>query len=193
MAGVLAYAASACPDAGLAQTLDFDQNSAASGFRVRAGMVPLRGTFQRLRGQLRLSASEARACVRTELDATSVVMGTDTFGAWARSPDFFDAERHPRLEFRSLPFDPSVLLRGGVIDGTLTLRDTTRRQQLRAEPARCTPPPQGLCKVTLQGAMLRSSFGMLARRPFVSDRVDLDLRFEAPRADLFPTDAAPLR
>ncbi len=187
--GMLAAAANAhCPDLADARTIPFDHTDAAAGFRVRAGAVPLRGSFQRLRGHLRLGGDSA--CVRAELDARSVVMGTDAFGAWARSPDFFDAARHPRLEFRSQPFDPRALLKGGVIDGTLTLRGTARRQRLRAEPARCAATARATCTVRLHGAMLRSTFGMRARRPFVSDRVDLDLRFEAPRAELSPDDAA---
>ncbi|MEO6066112.1 MAG: YceI family protein [Lysobacterales bacterium] len=183
VAGMLASASSAhCPDADPSRVFDFDQAGAASDFRVRAGGLPLRGTFQRLRGSLRIAG--AHACLRTVLDAKSVVMGTETFGAWARSSEFFDAARHPQLEFRSQTFDVGALLRGGVIDGTLTLRGTTRRQRLRADPARCSAAPRAICKLRLRGAMLRSAFGMRGRRPFVSDRVDLELRVEAPRAEL---------
>lgn len=191
---MLASAASAhCPDADSSRVFDFDQARAAAGFRVRAGGLPLSGSFQRLRGSLRIA--DARACLRTELDATSVVMGTETFGAWARSAEFFDAARHPQLEFRSQPFDVGALLRGDDIDGTLTLRGTTRRQRLRAEPARCAAAPSAICKLRLRGAMSRGAFGMRARRPFVSDRVDLELRFEAPRDELTrpASDATPLR
>lgn len=192
VAGLLASAASAfCPDANAAHAFDFDQTTAAAGFRVRAGGLPLRGKFQRLHGQLRVATNGTRACVRTELDATSVSMATDAFGAWARS-EFFDAANHPQLEFRSLPFDPRVMLGGGVVDGSLTLRGTTRPQRLRAQPARCAAEPRAICTVQLRGAMLRSSFGMRARRPFVADRVELDLHFEAPRSELSTPDVAPL-
>ena len=193
VAGMLASASNVhCPDDEAARTIDFDQTGAAAGFRVRAGGVPLRGLFQRLRGHLRVADDGTRACVRTELDATSVTMVNDSFGAWARSSAFFDAARHPQLEFRSQPFDPDVLLRGGVIDGTLTLRGATRRQRLRAEPARCAVQLPAICKVQLRGAMSRGAFGMRARGPFVGDRVELDLRIKAPRADLSPPVSPPV-
>ncbi len=191
VAGMLASLSSAqCPEPGAERLIDFDQSGAAAGFRVSAGAVPLRGTFQRLRGHLSVSNGGAQACVRAELDAHSVVMATKLFGAWARSPEFFDAARYPHLEFQSKPFDPAVLRRGGEIDGTLTLRGRTRRQTLRAEPMRCMRQSSPSCQVQLRGAMLRSAFGMHARRPFVGDRVDLDLRIKAARADLLATDAA---
>lgn len=185
VAGVLASANTLhCPQPEDSRTLDFDTASATAGFRVRAGGAPLRGTFKRLRGQLHVGPGERAACVNTELDATSVAMRNDTFAAWARSSEFFDAEMHPQLQFKSVPFDPRMLMQGGVIEGSLTLRGTTRRQRLRAEPARCGSQPQAICKIRLHGTMRRSAFGMRSRRLFVSDHVELDLRFEAPRAEL---------
>jgi len=185
MLGMLASATTAgCPDPDDSQRIDFDESRAAAGFLVRAGALNVRGDFGRLQGTLRVGRDRSRACVRTELDADSVAVGTDALGAWARSVDFFDAERHPRLRFRSEPFDPRVLLRGGRIDGKLTLLGVTRRQQILAQRARCTQPPAAVCTVRMRAALRRSAFGMRASRGMVGDRVDLVLRFEAPRSAL---------
>ena len=191
MTGMLASAATAgCPDPDGSRSIDFDQARAAAGFRVRAGLVNVRGDFGRLRGMLRVTRNRSRACVSIELEAASLTMPSEVQGRWARSADFFDAERHPRLRFRSSAFDPRLLLRGGGIDGKLTLRGVTRQQSVVAQPARCSEPPGAVCTVRMRAALRRSAFGMRARRGLIGDRVELVLRFEAPRSELEPIDDA---
>jgi len=185
MVGILASATSAaCPDPHDSRQFDFDESRAAAGFQVRAGGINVRGDFKRLRGNLRVGRDKARACVRTELEADSVTMRTESLSEWVRSPAFFNAERHPQLQFRSSAFDPRVLLRGGRISGRLTLRGVTRDQPILALRALCTEPPEAVCTVRMRALLRRSAFGMRASRGVVGDRVHLMLRFEAPRSEL---------
>jgi len=192
LVGMLASATTAaCPDPDDSRRFDFDESRAAAGFRVRAGGIKVRGDFQRLRGELRVGRDKARACVRTELEAASVTMGTESLSEWVRSAHFFDAERHPQLGFRSSAFAPRVLLRGGRIEGRLTLLGVTRQQSVLAQRALCTEPPDAVCTVRMLAALRRSAFGMRASRGVVGDRVDLMLRFEAPRSELEVIDDPP--
>lgn len=185
MVGMLAsVTTTGCPDPDDSRRIGFDEGRAAAGFVVRAGAMNVHGDFERLHGTLHVARNKARACVSAELEAASLTMPSKTQGRWARSADFFNAERYPQLRFRSSAFDPRLLLRGGRINGRLTLRGVTRQQRVLAQPARCSGPPAALCTVSMRAALRRSAFGMRARRGLIGDRVDLVLRFEAPRAEL---------
>lgn len=87
-----------------------DPRRSSVEFRVRNfwGLMTVKGHFDEYQGQLDLSSNPA---IELTIDAASVQTGNDKRDQHLRSPDFFDAEQHPGVEFRS----DSVKLQGDTL------------------------------------------------------------------------------
>jgi polyisoprenoid-binding protein YceI len=96
-----------------ARRWQLDRARSSVEFRVPNfwGLATVKGRFDDYRGRLDLGAEPA---IELTLDATSVQTGNPKRDQHLRSPDFFDAENHPRVRFVS----DSVIPRGE----TLTVR-----------------------------------------------------------------------
>ncbi len=153
----------------------FDQSSAEAGFRVRAGVARVRGTFGSWRGTLGFNAAGDTACLAVELDADSVTMGSASTTGFARGDGFFDARRHPSLSLRSTPFARALLRAGGTLDATLTLRGVARETPVVATAIACGKGSSTKCVLRLRAAIQRSDFGMRGMRGIVGDDIELEL------------------
>jgi len=108
-------------------------------------------------------------------------MQRESYADWARSGDFFDAQRHPWIRFRASGQPERTLREGGELRGELTLRGITRPVSFVLEPSEC-PRPGIDCAVHARGEVQRSDFGMDARRIVLGDRVVLDFAIRAEPA-----------
>jgi polyisoprenoid-binding protein YceI len=107
------------------------------GFAVRHVTGTFRGSFVDFDAVLTAGEGEPRlsGAVRVE----SVQVRDETLNGHLLSPDFFDTERFPRIAFES-----SALRAGGdgiVVEGDLTLKDTTKAVEARG---RISEPLVGL-------------------------------------------------
>ena len=184
-AGASARAASAVPDAGAdAPGLRIDTARSLAGFSVRAVWVRrLDGRFAHIEGAVRPEPRPDTWMLEVRVAAGSVLMDKASYEDWARSPEFFDTDRHPWIEYRASDLPGALLVSGGRIEGVLSLRGVSRPASFELLPAECERA--GLdCPVRARGEVSRSDFGMDARRLFVSDRVrlsfDIRLHPEAP-------------
>ena len=77
-----------------------DPKRSSVEFRVRNfwGLATVKGHFDEYEGQLDLSS---RPAIELTIDAASVQTGNDKRDRHLRSADFFDAEHHPGVQFRS--------------------------------------------------------------------------------------------
>jgi polyisoprenoid-binding protein YceI len=100
------------------------------------------------------------------------MMERPDYAEWARSPEFFDAARHPWIRFNARGVPLQLFGDGGTLDGALTLRGITRPATLELLPSDCDEPGLG-CPVRAEGELSRSAFGMTARRFVLSDKVRL--------------------
>ncbi len=77
-----------------------DPQRSSVEFRARKfwGLITVKGHFDDYHGQLDLSASPA---IELTIDAASLQTGIRKRDRHLRSPDFFDAEKHPQVQFRS--------------------------------------------------------------------------------------------
>lgn len=133
------------------------------------------GTFPRYEGALTRLA-DGRQQVRVVLDSDAVqVAGPKRYGAYARGPKFFDAQRHPQIRFVSEPHAPALLRSGGRLRGTVRLHGVERIETFEVEPARCDAPGEA-CDVVARGSVSRGAYGMDAWKAAVSDRVLFTLR-----------------
>ena len=99
-----------------------DPVHSSAGFAVRHMVVAtFRGGFDRIDGGLDLTGDQAR--LTGEVDVASIAVKDENLYAHLQSPEFFDAESHPRLTFAS-----REIVREGddvAIAGELTIKGTT--------------------------------------------------------------------
>lgn len=91
------------------------------------GLVSVKGHFERYHGRLDLRANPA---IELTIDAASLQTGNRKRDRHLRSSDFFDVEKHPRVQFRS----DSVELQGKTVKvrGQLSARGRSIPVQLDA-------------------------------------------------------------
>ncbi len=109
------------------------------GFSVRHLMIAnVHGSFTKFKATVHYEPEDLSECsVEALIQADSIDTGNEKRDEHLRSPDFFDVENHPRLNFRSKRFHPDE---SGhlLIDGELTIRGITRPATLTLDGP--TPP-----------------------------------------------------
>jgi polyisoprenoid-binding protein YceI len=125
-----------------------------------------------VKGRAPLLAGTIRGGEEPAIEGTISVAGLATFDetrdAHLRSPDFFDAERHPELRFAST----SVSARNGelVVRGDLTIRGVTKPAELRGTFTGPVIDPWGNERIGLDLATTvdRTEFGVDWNAPLPS-------------------------
>jgi polyisoprenoid-binding protein YceI len=113
---------------------DFDHAHSSVDFTVRHLLVSkVRGRFTKWSGALELDEQDpSRSHVEVEIDVASVDTHEPQRDAHLRSGDFFEADRHPRIVFKSKRVEKTSKDRLSVT-GDLTIRGTTREVVLDVE------------------------------------------------------------
>lgn len=132
------------------------------GFSVDYMAGTFRGTFSKLDAEVREGRLEGSA------DVSSVQVKDPNLEAHLQSPDFFDAERNPRLTFVS-----NDVSRSGnevTIDGAITIKGETRPIELAGTISEPIADPYGNERfgLKLQGALDRTQFGVNWNNPLPS-------------------------
>ncbi len=123
----------------------------------------VRGDFQGVSGTVRYDAERPEATTMSvTIPAASIHTRDAARDAHLRSPEFFDAEQHPTITFRSTRAQAAGA--GAVlVTGDLTIRGTTREVTLAvADISGEQPDFQGNTRIgaTATAKISRSSFGM---------------------------------
>lgn len=156
------------------QVLELDAGRSRATFEVKVlYLIGLHGEFGSVHGTLRTDATTAN--VDATIDTNAVHMRSRRYETWTKSAEFFDAEHFPQIHFASAAFPIERLIRGGDIDGTLTIRGISKPAVFTIDADECTAPLSGACAVDAAGTIRRSDFGMRSRRGTLSDKVDLTL------------------
>lgn len=157
------------------------------GFSARHMMfTTVRGRFTSARTAIDFDP-QAPECSRAdvEIDAASVTTGDEKRDGHLRSADFFDAENHPRITFRS----GRIESRGGgkyLIHGDLTIRGTTKPVALDGELGGVGKAPWGatVAGLVISGSIDRRDWGLVWNVPLegsgllVSEKVRLEIELE---------------
>jgi polyisoprenoid-binding protein YceI len=119
---------------------DFDHAHSSVDFTVRHMLVSkVRGRFTKWNGKLELDEQDlARSRVEVDIDVASVDTHEAQRDAHLRSADFFEADKHPRITFKS----KRVEEKGKdhlAVTGDLTIRGTTREVVLDVERGGIVP------------------------------------------------------
>lgn len=137
-----------------------DPSASEIGFTLttRWGQT-LRGRFPEYEGELHLLA-DGRRQVRLSLSAADVrILGNVRYTRLTRGSGFFDAAHYPRVSFVSEPYDDALLREGGVLMGTLAIRDVARLESFTVLPSGCAHPARD-CDVVATGVIDRGDYGM---------------------------------
>ncbi len=104
-----------------------DPTHSSVEFAVRHMMVAtVKGTFKSLSGAVELDEADWRkSTITAEIDAASVDTGVADRDNHLRSPDFFDAAKHPKITFRSTSIEPDGD-DSGKVHGELTIHGVAR-------------------------------------------------------------------
>jgi polyisoprenoid-binding protein YceI len=170
-----------------------DPAHSAVGFAVRHLMGRVRGRFTEFTGQVTLADDRLDSSVQVEIALGSVDTGNAMRDGHLRTADFFDVEQQPTMTFAS-----TELREAGdawVLDGELTIRDTTRTVRIDLDYLGYDPDGlQGEQRIGFEGrtSINRSdygvSFGLVdGGKIVVADNVDIVLEVQAAYAG--PADA----
>jgi polyisoprenoid-binding protein YceI len=149
--------------------------AARAAFRGRSfGIRTVTGTLAFEHGTVTVTGGRPVAA-EGSLAAASVATGIAKRDEHLRSPQFFDAERHPSIGLRALRFEPAD--DGWVVPAVLTVGGAETPVTLQAR--RLPDPAPGAIAVRITGELDRTTTRMRAPRLMVSHRVamEADLTF----------------
>ena len=154
-----------------------------------AGISKVRGTFDSFTSTLTVGETLADTSVTTDIDVASINSRDENRDGHVRGADFFDAENHPEMSFRSTAISGEV--DDLTITGELTIRGNTQEVALKGEVSGVVTDPFGITRtgVSASTAISRKSFGLTwnaaleAGGVLVGDKVsiDLDVEYVAPQ------------
>jgi polyisoprenoid-binding protein YceI len=157
------------------RTFRIEATSARVEFDITAlWVLHRRGHFRDLDGSLTISADGSSAEIDVRIRVDSVQMKDPDHVELLLSEAFFDAERHPWIEFRSDAFALSGDIRLA-LPGTLAVRGISRRVRFDIDLGSCRPGLPETCTVVVDGVLQRSQFGMNEYRRTLSDKVYLKI------------------
>lgn len=167
-----------------------DQAHSSVEFAVRHLMFStVRGRFSTANADIAYDrADPANSSVEVQIDVRSVDTNEPTRDQHLRTSDFFDAENHPLITFRSTRVSP----RGGgrlEITGDLTIRGVTRQVVLDAEITGEGPDAEGGHRIgfAARTAISRREYGVSWNQALetggvlVGDEVKISIEGEAVR------------
>ncbi|MDO8212384.1 YceI family protein [Conexibacter sp. CPCC 206217] len=159
-----------------------DRDRSRVGFEVKTlwGLVNVKGSFARFEGALNVRHDGISASLSIEAD--SLDTGNARRDEHLRSPDYFDVEHHPAVEFTASEItrsaDGTLLVVGG-----LQVRDRTVRLQL---PVTAVPGAAGRLRLRGRTTVTREQVGMTWNRAgMIKDPAHLVVEVE-----LVPAEAA---
>lgn len=171
-------------------TWQLDPTHTNIGFTVRHMVVAkVHGRFTRFTGNVTLAEDGSPLAAVAEIEAASIDTQVGARDDHLRSADFFDAENHPVLRFRSNSIEKS----GGNdyrIKGTLEIRGVAKEVVLDAEYLGRMKDPFGTERIAFSArtSIDRRDFGltwnqaMEAGGLLVSERIDIGLEVQAVQA-----------
>jgi polyisoprenoid-binding protein YceI len=142
-----------------AGTYTSDPVHSTTGFAVKHMLATFRGSFAAFDAELTVDEDGSARLVGS-VPVDSVVVKDENLVAHLQSPDFFDAEQHPRISFEST--DIATDGANVTVTGDLTLKGHTERVTAQGSLAGPTEDPFGNTKLGLQLETVvdRTKFGL---------------------------------
>lgn len=144
-------------------TWEIDPVHSLVGFSVRHLMVSnVNGKFGTFSGQVTIDEKNiSKSSVEVTIDTASIDTDNADRDKHLKSPDFFDAEKFPKMTFKSTKVQKA---KGGLkVTGDLTIRDVTKPVVLMVEgPTKSVKDPWGNTKrgASASTTIKRDQFGL---------------------------------
>jgi polyisoprenoid-binding protein YceI len=129
------------------------------GFSVKHMMfTKVNGTFDAFEASLKSNEDFTATTLKGKIEVASMNTRNEQRDGHLKSPDFFDVENHPVIEFSA----ENVSLTGGTIPGTLTMRGVSKPVELHVEFHGTGKDPWGNTKagVSFETKINRNDFGL---------------------------------
>jgi polyisoprenoid-binding protein YceI len=167
-------------------TWDIDASHSTVGFSVRHMMVSkVRGYFREFTGEIVTAENPTDSTVTATIELASIDTRQEQRDAHIRSADFFDADNHPQMTFRST----AVKTDGAdwTVEGELTIKGRTKPVTLELELNGFGPDAYGGTRAgfSAKTEISRSEFGVDIQMPMdgggvvVGDKITVELEIEA--------------
>lgn len=170
------------PAALTAGTWDIETTHSSIGFTVRhLGLSKVRGRFNTFNGTVTVGSAPGDVVVEATVDFGSIDTGNPQRDGHLRSGDFFEADAHPTMTFRSTAVTDRSM------QGDLTIKGITRPVTFDLEVHGVTTDARNVTRAgfSASGTISRSEFGVAFNAPFgldgmmVSDKVAIELEVQA--------------
>jgi polyisoprenoid-binding protein YceI len=164
-----------------------DASHSHVGFSVRHLMVSkTKGRFAAVSGAIHIADDPLESFVEVEIPVASIDTRDEARDGHLRSADFFDADNHPTLRYRSTRVTPVSAGRWSV-DGELTVRGVTRAVPLDVTFEGGAKDPWGGSRIgfTARAELDREDFGLTWNQALetggvlVGKQVRIDIEAEA--------------
>jgi polyisoprenoid-binding protein YceI len=140
-----------------------DGTHSTASFSIKYMVSTFRAGFDTL--DVKLDTTGDQPVLTGSVDPTSIAVKDENFHAHLQSPDFFDTERHPTIDFESTSFrvEGDEL----VVDGNLTIKGDARPVEARGTFTAPHEDPWGNTRlgITLEAVVDRSHFGLTWNNP----------------------------
>ncbi|HZN04679.1 MAG TPA: YceI family protein [Candidatus Polarisedimenticolia bacterium] len=193
----LVTAGVAAGEARAADTYSIDPSHSNVGFTVRHFFSKVPGHFTKYEGTIVYDTQDlSKSTVTVSIDTASIDTEEPKRDAHLKSPDFFDAEKHPKITFVSSKVTPAGDKKVKV-DGTLTIRGVSKPVTLDVDLLGTGPDGWGGVRSGFEARtkINRQDFGVAWNKvvegggSVLSDEVDIVLNVEAVRQAPKPAEA----
>lgn len=168
-------------------SFDIDLTHSEIGFTVRHMMfAKVRGQFKSWSSSIGFDGQDpTKATIEVQVDTASIDTREDKRDGHLRSADFFDAEKFPKMIFKSKRIERAGDAEYKVV-GDLTIRDVTREITLDVEQTGSGKDPWGNQRLgfSAKAAIQRSDWGLKwnqaleAGGVLVSEKVDIHVEVQ---------------
>jgi polyisoprenoid-binding protein YceI len=173
-----------------ATTWEIDPAHSSSNFSIKHLVVStVRGSFGKTTGTIKLDDKDlAKSSVEATIDVNTIDTRVENRDKDLKSPNFFDAEKHPTMTFKST----KVQKAGGdklKVTGDLTIKDQTKPVVLNVTYSKPVTGMKGEQRRAFNATtkINRKDFGLTYSKvveagPVVGDQVDVSIDIEAIKA-----------
>ena len=174
-----------------ADTYTMDPAHTEIGFQtLHLGISKVRGHFTAYEGKVNINEKDiTKSSLEVSISAASVETGNPKRNGHLGGPDFFDADKNPKITFKSSKIVKTT--DGYDVSGDLTIRGNKKPVTLKATISDLTPTPWGVSKraFSLEGSINRMDYGVAwgAKTPggtlVVAEQVKLIIDGELDKPD----------
>jgi polyisoprenoid-binding protein YceI len=169
-----------------------DPDHSVGAFEIGHLMVAhVHGQMNKVTGTINLDPTDiAGMSVELEIEVESIITGIKKRDDHLKSKDFFDAEKHPKITFKSTKAERTGFYNCKV-SGDITMHGITRSVSIEVAVSGPVKSPFGETSIGLSGRIRlnRENFGMTWNEPVEGDgvmvgrEIDISVNIEADLAE----------